>query len=115
FGWALILAGFLSGALLGLGFHRADFLGGYGSLRRRMLRLGHIACVALGGMNLAYAISPVGEAFSALGSSAFFVGSITMPLVCWLTAWKQPWRHAFPVPVVALAIGALSAILGGFS
>jgi len=47
-GWGLVLAGFLSGAAIGLSFHREDFLGGYTSFPRRMLRLGHVALIALG-------------------------------------------------------------------
>ena len=39
-GWWLILAAFVSGTLIGLGFHREDFLGGYDSFRRRLVRLG---------------------------------------------------------------------------
>lgn len=42
-GWPLVLAAFVTGALIGRAFHRHDFLGGYGSFRRRLLRLGHIA------------------------------------------------------------------------
>src|SRR5262245_23719460 len=57
-GWGLLLAAFATGALAGLGFHREDFLGGYGSFRRRLLRLGHIALAALGMLNLIYALSP---------------------------------------------------------
>ena len=41
-GWWLILAAFVSGAVIGLGFHREEFLGGYGSFRRRLLRLGQL-------------------------------------------------------------------------
>ena len=47
-GWMLVLVGFAVGSGIGLGFARDEFLGGYTSLRRRMLRLGHIALVALG-------------------------------------------------------------------
>ena len=54
-GWSLVLAGFASGALLGFGFHRETFWGGYASLRRRLVRLGHVACVALGVLNLLFA------------------------------------------------------------
>ena len=42
-GWILILTAFLTGAGLGLSFHREDFWGGYASFRRRLVRLGHIA------------------------------------------------------------------------
>ena len=48
FGWAAILTAFATGAVLGLFFHREDFLGGYASFRRRILRLVHIALAALG-------------------------------------------------------------------
>ena len=42
----------MTGAVLGLRFHRDDFLGGYGSFRRRIVRLGHIAMAALGMINV---------------------------------------------------------------
>jgi len=41
-GWLGVLGGVLSGAVIGLFFHRDDWAGGYGSFSRRMLRLGHI-------------------------------------------------------------------------
>ncbi len=43
FAWVWMLAGMLSGAVIGLFFHRADWPGGFDSWRRRMVRLGHIA------------------------------------------------------------------------
>ncbi len=45
--------------MIGLGFHREEFLGGYGSFRRRLLRLGHIALAALGSLNVLSGLSPV--------------------------------------------------------
>ena len=51
-GWGLILAAFLSGAGIGLAFHRESLWGGYGSFRRRIVRLGHISLAALGMINL---------------------------------------------------------------
>ncbi|MCG3150436.1 MAG: hypothetical protein PCFJNLEI_03922 [Verrucomicrobiae bacterium] len=105
-GWWLILAGFLSGAVLGLFFHRDGFLGGYGSFQRRMLRLGHIACAALGMLNLIVGLSPVASLWLA-------VGSVTMPAVCFLTAWRKPFRHLFFVPVVSLVVGVIIMLSGG--
>ena len=57
FGWAWIAIGFVGGFLLGTRFHDDGFLGGYGSWARRLLRLGHIACVALGALNILFAVS----------------------------------------------------------
>jgi len=109
--------GVLAGAVLGLYFHREDWVGGYGSFRRRMLRLGHISLFGLGFMNLAFGLTrgaidlaPALVEFSSLG---FLVGVITMPLCCFLAAWKKPFRHAFPVPVLSV-LGAIVLLLLGW-
>ncbi len=102
-GWWLILAAFATGALLGLGFHREDFLGGYGSFRRRLARLGHIALAALGGLNVLYGLSPVPA--DPLPGQLLLAGGIAMPLVCFLSAWKPGFRHLFFIPVVLLVAG----------
>jgi hypothetical protein len=102
-GWWLMLSAFVTGAGLGLFFHRENFLGGYGSFRRRMLRLGHIALAALGMLNLIVALGPDA---SRLASWCFVAGGVTMPLVCFLTAWRPACRHLFLIPVVALFVAA---------
>jgi hypothetical protein len=110
-GWSLIALGFASGAVLGLGFHRDDFLGGYPSFSRRLARLGHIACVALGMLNVLYGLhaAPGGTLWLARATSlAWAAGAVAMPTVCWLTAWRAGFRRWFFVPVAAL----LSAVLG---
>jgi hypothetical protein len=115
-GWSLILAGFVVGAGLGLGFHRQDFWGGYDSFRRRAVRLGHIALEALGLLNLLYALSPWPRPdswCSAVASPCFVVGGIAMPCVCFLAAWKKPFRHLFPVPVLALLLAVAFTLAGG--
>lgn len=117
-GWSLILCGFLSGAGIGLAFTQPDFWGGYGSLRRRLVRLGHIALVALGILNLLYALSPWPEPESRaalVAGAAFLIGGITMPLTCFLTAWRTPFRHAFFVPVASLCTGAIMLLHAGLT
>ncbi len=112
-GWWLILAAFVAGAAIGLGFHREDFLGGYGSWRRRLLRLGHIALAALGLLNVVYGISPLpaGEGWSVrLPGILLVAGGVAMPAVCFLAAWRERWRQLFFVPVTLL-IGAVAGIL----
>src|SRR5881397_2948507 len=52
--WVWILLGFLSGFALGLNFHREDWLGGYGSYKRRLYRLAHISFFGLGVVNLCF-------------------------------------------------------------
>ncbi len=104
-GWWLILAAFLTGAALGMGFHREDFLDGYGSFRRRLARLGHIALAALGGLNVLYGVSPVPSGPGPLGLTPgplMLAGAVAMPAVCFLSAWRKSFRHLFFVPVVLL-------------
>jgi hypothetical protein len=52
--WLWIFLGFLSGSLLGLGFHRENRLGGYASHKQRLYRLGHISFFGLALMNLMF-------------------------------------------------------------
>ncbi|MGZ8255841.1 MAG: hypothetical protein ACXWVT_13390 [Burkholderiaceae bacterium] len=117
-GWLLILASFATGAAIGLFFHRDDFLGGYQSFPRRLLRLGHIALAALGAINILFSLSPWPVATTWLSSAAsfcFIVGGVAMPSICFLTAWRRPFRHLFAVPVVALVLAALFTYIGGLS
>ena len=112
--WLAILAGALAGAVMGLMFHREDWLGGYSSWRRRMLRLGHIAFFGIGLLNLAFALTAMGglsrpPMFSAV---ALATAAALMPGVCYLAAWRKPLRHLFAVPVVCVLIGVVGLLVG---
>lgn len=107
--WIGILLGFIAGAIQGMFFHREDWLGGYSAWPRRMLRLGHISFFGIAFVNLAYALSVRFfelHAASAWPSRLFLVGAVTMPLVCYLSAYKKGFRHLFAVPVASLLAGA---------
>ncbi len=118
FGWICIMLGFIAGAIIGTGFHRENFLGGYTSLRRRMIRLGHIALIALGFLNILFAYSTTFHDYlnqwQTTASWALIIGTIAMPACCFLTAWKQSFRHLFFIPVLSLIVGVLSILLGVF-
>lgn len=115
--WMAFLFGALAGAVAGLLFHDEAWLGGYGSWRRRLMRLGHVAFFGIGFINLGFGLTvqALGLASSGIDDASFLliVGLITMPLVCYLAAWKKGFRHLFIVPVgsvvvaVALTIFAL--------
>ncbi|HMQ14932.1 MAG TPA: hypothetical protein PKC49_03060, partial [Phycisphaerae bacterium] len=115
-GWIGILAGFLSGAVLGLGFRGEAWLGGYASWPRRLLRLGHIALVALGALNLLVAHSlqrlTFDDAGRMLASGCFIFGGLAMPIACFLAAWRKGLYPAFFPPVAALIAGAVVMLLG---
>ncbi|HID02238.1 MAG TPA: hypothetical protein EYP18_03360 [Desulfobacterales bacterium] len=108
--WIGILFGFVTGAILGLFFYNEDWMGGYSSWRRRMARLGHISFFGLAIINLIYSISgPVFDiqVSTQYPSYLFIAGAITMPLVCFLSAYKPFFRHVFFIPVLCLVGGAV--------
>ena len=110
-GWALILAGFVSGAGVGLFFHDEAFWGGYSSFRRRIVRLGHVALAALGMINLLFAIT-VPPAQN-LASVLLVIGAVSMPAVCFLSGWKPGFRNLFFIPVLSLVVGVVLILCGG--
>lgn len=115
-GWFAILAGLLAGAGIGMFFHREDWLGGYGSWRRRLLRLAHISLVGTGLLNLAFAFSVKFLQMSACprpASILFLIGAATMPLVCLLSAWQSRFRNLFFLPVLSLVLAAADFLYEG--
>lgn len=113
-GWSATLAGVVSGAIVGVFFHRDDFLGGYGSFRRRLFRLGHISFFGLGFTNILFGLTLYAfgwTGFLAAAASIALIASVaTMPVCCYLAGWRKSFRHLFPIPVVGAA-GAIVLLL----
>jgi hypothetical protein len=117
FSWSWILAGMLSGAVIGLFFHDPRWLGGFDAWRRRMVRLGHIAFFGTGLLNLGFALSADrirsadgSDTMLSVASVLFIVGAVAMPAVCYASAWRDGFRHLFFIPVLSL-VGATVAVL----
>lgn len=113
--WVGILLGFISGAAIGLFFHRKDWLGGYSARSRRMVRLGHISFFGLAIINFFYALSASKLSLfpgSPLASWLFICGAVTMPTICFLTAWRPFFRHLFFIPVLSLITGTILSFQG---
>ena len=109
--WIGFLLGCLAGAVPGLFFHAADWLGGYTSWRRRMVRLAHIAFFGIGFLNLAFALTCRTLGLTTglhVPSVLLMEAAVTMPLICYLSAWKPICRHLFFIPagsvIVAIVI-----------
>lgn len=114
-GWLWVLLGFITGLVLGCGFHGEHWLGGYASLRRRMYRLGHISFFGLGAVNLLFwltvkALSLASPMLTA-ASWLFVAGAVTMPVCCVLMAHWPKLHLIFSVPVVSLIAGAVLMLL----
>jgi hypothetical protein len=107
--WLWVLTGLVMGTVMGLFFHDESWLGGYGSWRRRMLRLGHISLFGTGFLNLAFILSVEYLRLDEpppVASAGFVVGALTMPTVCLLSAWRTSFRHLFVIPVASLIVAA---------
>ena len=108
--WIGILLGFAAGTVPGLFFHQEGWLGGSDSWSRRMARLGHMSFFGIAFINLGYSLSV--EVFKLPPAAPyapwlFLAGAITMPLVCFLAAYKKEFRHLFFIPVLSLIIGTV--------
>jgi hypothetical protein len=108
-GWGMVLAAFVTGAGIGLFFHRDDFWGGYASFRRRIVRLGHIALAALGLMNVVYALCPGNGVWA---GRFWIIGGVSMAAVCFLSGWRERFRVLFFIPVGALVGAVVLTLLG---
>lgn len=114
-GWVSMSLGVLTGAIQGMFFHREDWMGGYASWPRRMTRLGHISFFGTAMINLGYALSvmtlsiPHAHFFV---SWSLIVGAVAMPLVCYLSAYRKPFRHLFFIPVLSLVSGITVFTIG---
>lgn len=116
FGWACILASVLMGLWMGIRFQQENWLGGYGTLARRMVRLAHIALAALGIVNIEFGRS-VGELALSSGlvhtiSFAFIVAAVSMPACCLLIAKKSRRFEMFALPIGSLTVALVLTIAG---
>ena len=109
--WLWILLGFAAGMVLGMFFHGENWLGGYGSFKRRMYRLGHISFFGLGVVNLLFCLTAqtfsLTGPFTVVASWAFIVGAISMPLCCVVMAHFPKAHLIFAVPVISLIAGGV--------
>ena len=121
--WWMIGASMAVGAVLGLwsfggpvaappGFRAVD------DLPRRLVRLGHIAAIALPVLNLHYvpwmARSRWGAARRRAGCRLLLFGTVGLPTLLMVAAFWDPGRYLLPIPVAAL-IAAVFLLAAGLS
>jgi hypothetical protein len=109
--WIGFFCGCIAGVIPGLFFHSEGWLDGYASWRRRMIRLAHIAFFGIGLLNIAFVVTARAleiQSGLTLPALSLVVGAVAMPTVCYLSAWKKPFRHLFFIPASAVTIGVAS-------
>lgn len=116
FGWCWLFLGILGAMWIGLHAFTPDWLGGYASLSRRLLRLGHIAFMALSLTNVLYGFCldsvylPV--RLKRTGSLAMIITAVGMPLSCLVSMLDISFRFIFSVPVISFCVSVLIMIIG---
>ena len=103
--WMGFLLGAFSGAVPGLFFHDPDWLGGYMSWPRRLIRLGHISFFGIGFLNLGIGLT--GNLLgveSSVASLLMLVGAVAMPAVCYASAFRPAFRHLFFIPAGSVLV-----------
>ncbi len=116
-GWCGMGLGALLGMTFGLWAADRHWAGGYGSFRRQAMRLGHVAAFALGIINVLYGVC--GPRLGLLppwalpvGGLAMIAGALLMPLVCLLSAWREPCKYLFPIPASCVTLGVAIQVWG---
>ena len=116
--WIAILVGFFAGVVPGLFFHDEEWMGGYSSWPRRLMRLGHVSFFGIAFVNLAFAftVSHLNLSGDLVKTSSllFIVAQIAMPTICYGASVKKVLRNLFFIPVLSLIIGASALLVAIF-
>lgn len=112
--------GLAAGALLGPVARRTDGWGGYGSFRRRALRLGHVSLVMLPLLSGFYGLCAdnLGTVprLAQVGAPLWVAASLALSAALGLAAWRERLAsRLLPLPAAATIAGAIllaAAILG---
>lgn len=121
FGWSLFLVGILYGFVLGTFAFDGPLpaparFADYASLPRRLIRFAHIACMALGLVNVLYGHEidrlHLPERWRRLGSNSMILSGVLMPTFLTLAAFQLPWKWGLPVPATAALIAVAIVVRG---
>jgi hypothetical protein len=119
FGLIWICVGLAVGAPLARAFFEPDWLGGYASLERRLLRLAHVAFIALGLLNVVLGMALEDRAISApseaLVCAALAGGAFSMPLCLLAAIRSRAVLWVLPIPFLLVFGGTFGLALGRFS
>ena len=123
FGWSLFLIGIVYGMAIGLfafdgPVTAPDRFADYASLPRRLIRFAHIACMALGMVNVMYGHEidrlRVSDPRRRAGSFAMILAGALMPIVLTLAAFQIWFKWLLPIPGTA-ALFAIATVVRGLA
>ena len=119
FGWVWLLVGLICGAVIGMWSFNGPFpspLGDYTALPRRMVRLVHIAFVALSFLNILYGHEidkvKLSGKFRKVGCQSLMFGSIFMPTLLIISAFFEPVKYLLAIPATLVILGISIMVIG---
>ena len=120
-GWTSLAVGVATGLVMGLWSFDGPlpvpaWLGAYGDTPRRLARLGHIAFIGLGGINILLAreleISRLSTSARRATSIAMNVGNVLLPLTLFAAALWRPAKYALGLPATSVFLALTLAAWG---
>jgi len=120
-GWWSLVAGVATGLVMGLWSFDGPlgvpaWLGEYGDTSRRLARLGHIAFVGLGMINILLARELPRSALAAgqrrVAAAAMNLGNLLLPTLLLVSAAYPPAKYAMAIPASAVFAALLLAAWG---
>lgn len=121
FGWSLFLVGIVYGMALGLfafggPMAAPERFADYASLPRRLIRFAHIACMALGMVNVLYGHEidriRASDRLRRVGSASLILSGTLMPVLLTLAAFQIDWKWGLSVPSLAAFVAVWVLVAG---
>lgn len=119
FGWAWLLAGLIVGAVMGMwsfGGPLPSPVGDYTSLPRRLLRLAHIAFIALAIINILYGYeidkARLSNQLKRTGSVCMMLGAILMPIFLIAAAFIEPLKYLTMISATLVIVAVAVMVVG---
>ena len=116
FGWCWLFIGIICAMCMGLYAFSPQWLGGYASLSRRLLRLGHVASMALPLTNILYGLciplTNIPRILKQTGSYSMIIAAIAMPTVCLLCTFNSFFQCLFFIPALSFVYAIFVIALG---
>lgn len=120
-GWTSLSVGVATGLVMGLWsfdgpLPAPSWLGEYSDTPRRLARLGHIAFIGLGTLNILLAreltMTSLGNRGRTLASRAMNFGNLLLPVTLFAAAAWRPAKYAMGLPATAVLVALLLAAWG---
>jgi hypothetical protein len=120
-GWISLAVGVATGLVMGLWSFDGPmatpaWLGEYGDTSRRLARLGHIAFIGLGLINILLAHelpqSSLGTRARGIASRHMNFGNIVLPVTLFAAAAWRPAKYAMAIPATAVFVALCLAAWG---